>query len=395
MSKGKWFLLIVLLLGLVLIITSCDRGGGSNKETYKIAYVGPLTGGSSDAGIGGKNSFTLAINEANKSGQLKFKLEPLILDDAGEPQPGVAAAKQVVSDPKVLAVVAHYNSAVAMATVDTFHRAGLPTIIWGAVNPDITKKFNYNEINRVIPASPIENAYSAKFLIDKLGLKKFAITYDTSSYGLGNADDFEKEVKKNGGEVLFKDGVQVGQRDFTAMLTKIKRLNPEVIYYGGVAAEAALIRKQMDDLKINAVFTGVSGLNSETYQQLAGQCAEGTIINYGGKDVSDLPNGQSFIKKYQEAGFKEPYQAYGPYAYDAANIIVEALKKVGPDKKVLVEEIRKTTYDGVLGKTSFDEFGDTTNTQIITTAVSQDGKWIPWEKSEYANGTKKLPFVKK
>ncbi|MCL5935811.1 MAG: branched-chain amino acid ABC transporter substrate-binding protein, partial [Firmicutes bacterium] len=224
--------------------------------------------------------------------------------------------------------------------------------------------------------------------------KKFAITYDTSSYGLGNADDFEKEVKKNGGEVLFKDGVQVGQRDFTAMLTKIKQLNPEVIYYGGVAAEAALIRKQMDDLKIGAIFTGVSGLNSETYQQLAGPCAEGTIINYGGKDVSELPDGQAFIKKYQEAGFKEPYQAYGPYAYDAANIIIEALKKVGPDKKGLVEEIRKAQHSGVLGKTSFDEYGDTTNTQIITTAVSQDGKWIPWEKSDYAKGTKKLPFVK-
>jgi len=392
-GKIKAVLLVVVILFSASVLAACSSGGGqeaAEKEKVKIAFIGPLTGPNASSGIGGKNSFLLAINEANESGELDFEIEPWVLDDASNADTAVKAARKVVSDPDVVAAVAHWNSEPALATVDIFHRAGMPVIIWGAINKQITYGNDYKEVTRVVPIGTVENTYGAKFLINELGKKSFAIIHDTSSYGVDNADEFASEVEKLGGKIVAREGVQVGQRDFTAILSKIKPLKPDVVYYGGVVAEAALLKMQMDEMGIDSLFASVSGIHSNDYQKLAGDAAEGTIIQYGGMPVEDLPGGQEFIAKYEAAGFKEPYEAYGPYAYDAAKIVIESLKKVGPERAKLVDAIAGIEYEGVLGKTTFDEHGQTEN-EIVTTFVSQDGKWVPWDKSEYASGARQLP----
>ena len=383
------FLTAALLLCFFLL-TACSSGGETvETEKVKVAFIGPLTGPNASSGIGGKNSFLLAIQEANESGDLDFEIEPWTLDDASNSDTAVKAAKKIVSDPDVVAVVAHWNSEPALATIDVFHRAGIPVVIWGAINKQITYGNDFKEVTRVVPIGTVENTFGAKFLINELGKKTCAVIHDTSSYGVDNAEEFTTEIEKLDGEVLAREGIQVGQRDFTAVLSKIKPLEPDVVYYGGVVAEAALLKMQMEDLGIDALFASVSGIHSEDFQELAGEAAEGTVIQYGGMPVKDLPGGQEFIQKYEAASFEEPYEAYGPYAYDAAKIVVEALKQVGPDPTALVDAIAATEYEGVLGTTTFDEYGQTEN-EIVTTFVSQDGKWVPWKESEYAAGTRQL-----
>lgn len=187
------------------------------------------------------------------------------------------------------------------------------------------------------------------------------------------------------------DSVPTGTTDFRPILTKIKGLNPSAIYFGGVVMEGALSRSQMEKLGINKLFCAVSGLADEKFNEVAGKAAEGVIITKPGFDLDELKGGVDFKKTYDDQGYKEPTGAYGIYAYEAANIILAAIKQAGPDDKVAIAKaIRGIKYNGILGTTTFDQNGQT-ELAPVTKLVSQDGKWVKWEKSEYATGKRKLP----
>jgi branched-chain amino acid transport system substrate-binding protein len=174
------------------------------------------------------------------------------------------------------------------------------------------------------------------------------------------------------------------------VLSRLKAMSPgpQAIYFGGVVTEAALLRLQMSEMGINDVlYAGVTGFDSETFNKTAGNAAEGTLI-IGKKSIGE---DSRFVEDYKKAGYKEYYEATGPFAYDATNMIIAAINKVGPnDKALLAKTIRGTDYDGILGPTRFDEFGQT-KTGGLMIKVSQGGKWTQWESSAYAGGTRVLP----
>jgi branched-chain amino acid transport system substrate-binding protein len=160
-----------------------------------------------------------------------------------------------------------------------------------------------------------------------------------------------------------------------------------VVYYGGVVTEAALIKIQMNELGMKNLYAGVTGLDSETFNATTKEAAEGTFIV--GK--AHIDENSPFVKAYKAAGYKEYYEATGPYAYDAVNLIIEALKKSGlDDKKKLAQTIRETEYTGILGTTKFDSFGQTVSGGL-TYKVSQDKKWTLWENSDYAKEKRPIP----
>src|SRR3954470_6177676 len=157
----------------------------SAKETVRIAFVGPLTGGNSAIGLGGRNSADLAVRLRNADAKAKYHYELVVLDDECKPDAGVQMATRAGSDRTIVAGVTHYCSVVAMATVDTYHRFGLPTIVWGAVLPDITYANDFKEIHRVNGTMINQNDSNAKFITER-GYKKFAIIHDTTDYGKGH-----------------------------------------------------------------------------------------------------------------------------------------------------------------------------------------------------------------
>lgn len=364
--------------------------GVSTAKTIKIAFIGPLTGPNAAQGNGAKNCFDLAIRQANKSGAFPFEIEMMSLDDASDPAVAVSAALKAVSDPQVVAASGHWNSACALATIHTFHSFKVPFIVWGAISPRITE-YNYPMVTRNCPTLVQENVPFAKWVIEDLGYIKFSIISDTTDYGEQNTKAFKALAEKHGAEILSVDAVPTGTTDFRPILTKIKGLNPSAIYFGGVVMEGALTKSQMTKIGLDKLFCAVSGLADEKFNEVAGKAAEGTVITKPGFDLDELPGGVEFKKAYDAQGYSEPMGAYGIYAYEAAKIILEGLKQVGPDDKAAIAKtIRNMKFEGILGSTTFDENGQT-ELAPVTKLVSQDGKWVKWEKSEYATGARKLP----
>ncbi len=391
-SQKGLALILGLLLVLSLVATQCAPGvpGAGKKETVKIAFIGPLTGGNAGPGLGGRNSFLLAVKERNEDPNTKYHYEVVVIDDECKPDVGVQAALKAASDPEIIASASHYCSMVAISTADTFHNHGLPSMVWGAVLPDITYGNDYVEITRVNGTQINQNEFHAKMMYD-MGYRTVSILHDTTDYGRGHLKYFSQAWEALGGKILSVQGVNVDQEDYTAELTKIKAENPDFIYFGGLTPSGISIRKQMVKLGIDAQFNGTSGIKNEAFNEALGPDAEGVICFLEGAPIDELPGGKEFLAKYEAEGYEEPPEAYGPFAYVAAQLIIDAIEKVGPDRAKVAEELEKNTKDRdtIIGKVTFDEYGQNI-VPLITAYVSQDGKWVSWSKSEYASGKRSL-----
>jgi branched-chain amino acid transport system substrate-binding protein len=389
MKKVQYLTIIALAGGFLFSSALTGAAVAQEKKLVKLGFIGPLTGPNAAVGLGARNSADLAVRQANEKGNLPFKLELVVLDDASDPTTGVAAATKLCTDPLVMAATTHFNSPVGLATIHVFHRYGVPQMFWGGIHPDITYKHNYPEVTRICPNTIVEHDRLAQFVIEKFGYKDWTMIYDITSYGKSCLDAAKKAVAKMNGKVHAEDGIAVGATDFRPILSKIKSMKPapQVVYYGGVVTEAALIKIQMNELGMKNLYTGVTGLDSETFNATTKEAAEGTFIV--GK--AHIDENSPFAKAYKAAGYKEYYEATGPYAYDAVNLIIGALKKSGlEDKKKLAQTIRDTEYSGILGTTKFDRFGQTVSGGL-TYKVSQDKKWALWENSDYAKGKRPIP----
>src|SRR6185295_4894405 len=217
----------------------------------------------------------------------------------------------------------------------------------------------------------------AKFMAAH-GFKKWVVIHDTADYGKGHNKYFSEALKPLGGEIVGTFGVTADQQDFTAELTSAKALNPEVIYFGGLTPIGIRIRQQMDKLGIKAVFEGTSGIKSDAYIQGLGPLAEGSLSFIEGAPIDKLPRGKQFQAQYDKAGYKEPPEAYGAFAFVAMQLILDKIEAVGPDRaKVTAALGNVNNYDSIIGPVTFDDHGQNT-VPLITKYVAQDGKWIVW-----------------
>ncbi|MBI5264209.1 MAG: branched-chain amino acid ABC transporter substrate-binding protein [Bradyrhizobium sp.] len=364
------------------------------KDKVKVGYIGPLTGGVSVNGIGGRNSAELAVKLRNADAKTKYDYEMIVLDDECKPNVAVQVATKMAADKEIIAGATHYCSAAAIAAVDTYHKFGFPVIVWGAVLPDITYRNKYAEIHRVNGTMINQNDANAE-LIHKLGFKTIAVIHDTTDYGKGHNEYFAKAIERGGkAKIVGTFGVTADQQDFTAELTQIKALNPEVIYFGGLTPIGVRIRSQMDKLGLNAVFDGTSGIVSDAFIQGLGPLAEGTLAFREGAPTNKLPGGKFFMENYNAQKYDNPPEAYGAFAYAAMDMLIDTIEKVGPDRKKVIAELANVKdRDSIVGKITFDDHGQNM-VPVITKFVIQDGKFVEWDESEYAAGKRKLPGQK-
>jgi branched-chain amino acid transport system substrate-binding protein len=362
----------------------------SAKDVVNIAFFVPLTGGVSTMGLGGRNSADLAVRLRNADSKSKYTYELVAQDDECKPNVGVQVATKVAADRNIVAGITHYCSAVAMATVSVYHRFGLPVVVWGAVLPEVTYGNDFKEVHRVNGTMVNQNEVAAKFMTG-LGYKKWAVIHDTTDYGKGHNKYFSEFLKKDGGTIVGTFGVTADQQDFTSELTKIRELKPDVIYFGGLTPLGVRIRTQMEKLGIKAELQGTSGLKSDAYIQGAGkELAEGTVSFIEGAPWEKLPGGLFFTGKYSQAKYGESAEAYGPFAFAAANLIMDAVEKVGPDRKKVQSVLNQTkNVDSIIGKVTFDDHGQNV-VPLITKYVVENGDWVVWEDSSYGKGKRKL-----
>lgn len=379
-----------LALGLVVSITALAPLPAAAKDTVKIAFIGPLTGGVAANGIGGRNSANLAVKLRNEDPKAKYKYELVVLDDECKPNVGVQVATKAAADKSIIAGVTHYCSAVAMSTVDVYAKFGMPAVVWGAVLPEITYGNNHKEVHRINGTMINQNEVASKFMAG-LGYKRFVVIHDTTDYGKGHNKYFSQYLAKTGAQIVGTFGVTADQQDFTAELTKAKELKPDVIYFGGLTPIGIRIRSQMDKLGIKAVFEGTSGIKSAAYHDgLGKELAEGSLSFIEGAPWEKLPGGLNFIAKYTQAKYAEPAEAYGPFSFAAASLVMDAIEKVGPDRKKVREVLNATKdADTIIGKVTFDDHRQNI-VPLISKYVVQDNKWVLWEDSEYATKKRKL-----
>jgi branched-chain amino acid transport system substrate-binding protein len=383
--------LVYILLALVIIasVVGCTPAAPAEKQTVKIGFIGPLSGGGAAVGLGAKNSFQLKVDEVLAKGDYPYKVEVIYEDDASDPATGVAAATKIASDPDVVAAATHWNSPVGLATVDVFHKYGVAQVFWGTIHRDIIYGNDYKEPVRVIPTSAQSMELAAEYAANFKRMN-WVIINDTTDYGTKIRDEFTASLEKRGGKVLEAIGVTVGQQDFSAVLSRVKELNPEGIFYAGVTTEAAGVRIQSMKMGLDKViFMGPPGIQSDTFGEITLADAEGTFCS-GTFDVNSSAEGKAFVETYN-AKYKEPFEQNGPYAYDSAAIILEALKAVGPDRAKIVDYILTHSFKGVIGEIKWDEFGQN-GVGGLTMYVNQDQKWIKYEDSEYAKGVRKLSW---
>lgn len=348
------------------------------QETIKLGFLGPLSGGNAQQGLGAKNGFQLAIDQWNETDGVPFKVEGVVLDDASDPQAGVSAALKLVNDRDVVAATGHWNSPVALATLPVFHRAQMPFIVWGAISPKITEQ-NLPNTTRVTPTLVNENAPLAKWAVDELGAKKIAIIADTSDYGAANLKWFGTFAKEAGAEIVAQESFPVGTTDFRAILTKVRSLQPDAVYFGGVITEAGIVRRQMVELGMEQPMLGISGIHDPELIKIAGPAANGTIV--GVPKAQSNPKLKAMEEAYQAKGYREAQSPYTKYAYEATSLLLDTIREVGTkDKAALSKAIRSAKHEGVLGTTTFDENGQTQVPVDIEVRTVKDGQWVAYTK---------------
>ncbi|MBI5787829.1 MAG: branched-chain amino acid ABC transporter substrate-binding protein [Candidatus Schekmanbacteria bacterium] len=377
MNNLKRYLALISISG----VLACQSGGGAKQEekVFKLGAVLPLTGPAAAPGNEMNNAVLLAVDEWNSSNKLSgYKVTLDSKDDAADPKQAVSSAHALMSDSLVAAVVAHLNSGCFLPASRIYHENGVAAMSGATTNPEITQQ-GYPEIFRLCTTDLVQGELTVPYL-KEAGYTKIAIIHDKTQYGQGLAQVVKDACPKSGIEVLSFDGINVGDKDFKAILTKIKDQTPDVIYFGGMYDEAGLIVKQMRDLGMTQQFVSDDGAFGQDTIDAGGVATEGAMFTMVGKPLTEMPQVAEFLTKYEKR-FGVKVQNYGPYAYDVANILLTAISKVisrigGVDKAAIVQELKQMEYDGVVGHTAFDEKGDTKN-KVITIYRVQEGKFVP------------------
>ena len=354
--------------------------GCGNKNTQnaviKIGCAGPLTGDQAQLGIDNCRGVELAVDQANEKGFVPgYQLKALSLDDQHNPAQAVNVAKKFVADEDVMGVIGHFNSSCTKPASAIFHEAQMVQITAASTNPALSRQ-GFETFFRVAATDDVQGPKGARFASNQLGAKKVFVIDDKTTYGKGLADEFEKEAKKLNLTVLGHEGITQGDKDFSPLLTKIKPMEPDLIYFGGIYPEGALLLSQARALDIKAHFMGGDGLTTPVFVQLTTPAiAEGTYATMVGGDMKKLPTAVEFIKAY-EARYGEVGQ-WSAYAYDAANILIEAIRKAGSkDRKAILAAMRQIPrFLGITGEVAFDEKGDNQN-QFIGVFKVENGRFV-------------------
>ena len=354
---------VLAALSAVLVLSSgCTS---QDRNVVRIGAAGPMTGDQSKMGIDLRNGTELAVTEWNeKGGVLGKKIELLAGDDQADPKQAVSIANKFVNQ-KVTAVVGHWNSNCSINASSYYNAAHIVAISPASTNPRLTQQ-GFKTIFRVCGTDDQQGGVAAEFVIKNLRPKRVAVLHDKTTYGQGLADFFKKAVEGKV-QVVYYDGIQTKDPDYKAVLTAINETKPDVYFFGGVYPEAGrLVRQAKEVGMIIPMITG-DGVYDPTFISIAGKAAEGTYVTFG-KDPSGLPTNKAFNDRYR-GKYGEP-GPYSIYAYDAANIILAAIKATGStDGLKLAEYISKGTFPGAFGEISFDKNGDVTRAPYVVWLV--------------------------
>ena len=342
----------------------------------KIGSVAPLTGGIAHLGKDNENGARLAVDEANAAkprlGGRDVKFELVSEDDQADPKVGNTVAQKLV-DAKVAGVVGHLNSGTTIPASAIYNGANLPMISGSATNPALTEQ-GFKGVFRTVGRDDQQGPAVANYLAANNKPKTVAVIDDATAYGEGLANEVEKTLKAAGVKVLPREKGTDKTVDWKAVLTKVKGKKPDAVFYGGMDATAGPLIKQARELKMTSVFSFGDGACTDKMAELAGAAAEGLICSQAGIPVQAA--GKKFLDAYK-ARFKIDPILYSPFTYDAANLLIAAMKKAdSPDPAKYLPALTASDHNGASGNIKFDEKGDRKDAEM-TIFTLKDGKITP------------------
>lgn len=390
----------VVLVAVALLLGACssedDKPDGdkdraactTNKGTLVVGVIAPLSGVDTAQGKSVENATKLAVDQANEHCAVNgYKLAVQSADDGSKPDLGAQAATLLASGKDIVAVVSTVDSEVSAKVAPVLDKAGILQISPGNTADSLSRgadfqkspKRTFKTYFRTCAVGTSQSRFAANYLVDKAKKKNIAVVADGQPDGEGLADAFADQVEQKGGKVATRQRVSPSVLDFAAVIAAVQPFTPDAVFFGGGAAQAAALSKQLAGAGLNIPVVGGDELHQDTFLTTGGK--DGDLATSVGAPVEDLSSAKAFAKAYQAAGFKEDAGVYGAFAYDAANAIIGALgKTIGEGtwspamKDKLVANAGKYAGDGATGKIAFDKYGDVTD-HVLTVYQATAGKW--------------------
>ncbi|MGO4715133.1 branched-chain amino acid ABC transporter substrate-binding protein [Bradyrhizobium sp. 2TAF24] len=343
-----------LTLGAALALTSAAVPAAMAQD-ITIAVASSMTGGEAAFGRQMRNGAELAVADLNASGGLlgkQLKLE--VGDDACDPKQARSVAEKLAGM-KIPFVAGHYCSSSSIPASEAYAEGNVLQITPGSTNPLFTERKLWNVL-RVCGRDDQQGAIAADFLVKNYKGKNIAILHDKSTYGKGLADETKKALNKAGVQEKMFESYTKGDRDFSAIVSRLKRDNIDIVYVGGYHQEAGLLVRQMRDQGLQTTLMGGDALNDKEFASVTGAAGAGTLFTFG-PDPRNKPTAKAIVEKFKAKGI-DP-EGYTLYTYAAIQVWSQAAAKAGTtDPKKVADTIKGGSWDTVIGTLSFDVKGD-------------------------------------
>lgn len=378
--KMRSFAAMVLSFLLIALAT----GTGAAQQPIRIGLQAPITGPWAYEGEMARNSVEIVKDQINaRGGVLGRPIEIVLGDDQGNPRQSALVAQRMVSE-GVVAVVGTYGSSINEPASTIYERAGVVNIAYGSTAVQLTSH-GWKYFFRTCFRDDRQGAFFAQLVNETLQADRVAILHDNTTFARGLAEAARASLDEAAAaRVVFYDAVTPGERDFTPVLSRMRALAPEVVYYTGYYPEAALIARQMRDLGVDAVFVGGNAAINDEFVEIAGlEVATGALMTQEPLPT-DLPYAESraFLEEYVRRHGQPPSSPWPVYAADALNVLAAAIEATGStDGAVLAAYIHETLrIDGITGPISFDGAGDREGAIYLAYEVAPDGGLVPYDR---------------
>ncbi len=330
---------------------------GAMADTIKIAIAGPFTGPVTQYGAMVKQGVDTAIEQINAAGGVLGKqLEAVSIDDGCEPKQGPVVANRVVND-EINYVVGHVCSGATIAATSVYNTEGVLMVTPSATAPGVTDGKNFDMIFRTIGRDDQQGPAAAKFIIEQIKPKNVAIIHDKQSYGQGIANSVKSELEKAGIKIAFFEGINAGDTDYSAVITKLKSTGADFVYYGGYHPEMGLLLRQGAEQGLKTQFMGPEGVGNPDINAIAGAAVEGMLLTLPA-DFTQDPANAGIVKAFKDKK-RDPGGAFQLTAYSATKAIADGIKGVGADDPVKVAAyLHANTIATPIGKISWNKQGD-------------------------------------
>jgi branched-chain amino acid transport system substrate-binding protein len=345
-----------LLIALAAAATLASCGGGDGNKTIPVAVVGPVTGQYASFGAQMKNGGEMAVEDINAAGGvLGKKLDLSIGDDACDPKQAVAVANQMTGA-GVKLVAGHYCSGSSIPASKVYAESDMVQISPASTNPTFTDDRAGPNIYRVCGRDDQQGSVAGKYLASHFADKNIAFVQDKTAYGKGLADETKKAMNDAGKQEVLYEAYTAGEKDYSALVSKLKQANVDVLFLGGYHTEAGLITRQMRDQGMNTILMGGDALITQEFWSITGPAGEGTLMTFS-PDPRKNPAAAEVVKRFQAKGI-EP-EGYVLYTYAAVQAWKQAAEKAkSTESAEVVKALNDTEFDTVIGKFKFNEKGD-------------------------------------